>query len=200
MMKTTRRIRDRRRLLVDIKFQRHYILSLALVSVMAFNALLAWLLVFHDPLLFNRVHYFNPTVIALLELSVIAAAAAYGIVRSRRLAGPVQGLIRVMHALDQGDFSARIVQRRGEYFDDALQSFNHSLDRLEKRIIDLQDEVKLVRDTLYTNGQDASHLDRLAIMLEDLQTRHAVKLGHLPKEVRGGEKPYSPTLILEDAS
>lgn len=176
-MKISSTHRNRRKIVVNTRFQRLYVLSFVLVAVMVFNALLLYVVAFHDPLLFSRVSYFNPTGVALFELTMIAAATAYGLLRSRQLAGPVQGLLRVMRCLDEGDFSARLALRKGEFFEDVLHDFNGSLDRLEQRIVDLQEEARSARQILRSQGQDASALDRMAAMLDELRAGPAAAAG-----------------------
>ncbi len=169
-MKTDRTTWKRRRLIVNKQFQQSYILLAVLAAILIYNALLVYAFVFYDPLLYAGFTFSQAFGIAVVELVIIALAAAHGLTTSKKLAGPVHGMLRVLQALDKGDFSARIAIRKGEYFSDVVQLVNHSLDGLEERIIDLKHTAAEMQQRLAAGENVSAHLATLQSQLDAFKT------------------------------
>ena len=161
----------RRRLIVDKQFQHNFVLVAVLVAILLCNLLLIYGFLFYEPLLYARLTFTQAAGIAGVELIVIALAAAYGLTTSKKVAGPMQGILRVLRALDAGDFSARIAIRDGEYFNEVTRLINVSLDRLEGRVIDLKETANAVIPEVSSPELDSDHLISLRRQLDALTTR-----------------------------
>jgi len=71
----------------------------------------------------------------LVEL-LIAIPLVYflGIRQSHRVVGPVNRIKRVLEAIGAGDFSQRIVVRRGDALEDLAKTINRMADSLQQRL------------------------------------------------------------------
>ena len=70
----------------------------------------------------------------LIELLIsIPLVFFLGIRQSHRVVGPVNRIKRVLEAIGSGDFSQRIVVRRGDALEDVAKSINQMADHLHQR-------------------------------------------------------------------
>lgn len=162
---------NRRRLIVDKKFQHNFVLVAVLIAILVCNLLLIYGFLFYEPLLYSSFTFKQAFGIAVVEITVIVLAGTYGLSTSKKVAGPIHGISRVLRALDDGNFSARIAIRKGEYFGDVTSRINQSLDLLEERLTSL----KLAGDQVQQHASDPSslpgHIAHLQAQLEALRTR-----------------------------
>src|SRR3989338_4264453 len=70
----------------------------------------------------------------LIELLIsIPLVYFLGIRQSHRVVGPVNRMKRVLEAIGAGDFSQRIIVRRGDALEDVAKTINEMAERLGKR-------------------------------------------------------------------
>ena len=134
----TKQGKEQRRLLIDNGFQGNFTLVTVSAAILIFNALLIYGLLFHETFRYTTFSFGNALGIAVVEIAVAALALEYSLRTSKRLAGPIHGVQRVVRSLAEGDFTVRVALRKREYFKNKLEQINASLDVLEQQIVDLQ--------------------------------------------------------------
>jgi methyl-accepting chemotaxis protein len=170
-MSTHRQPLSRRRLVIDKAFQGNFVLVAVLIAVIVCNALLVYGFLFYEPLLYSNFSLEKALGIAVVELAVVVLASVHSLKTSKKLAGPVHGVLRVMRAIESGDLSSRIALRKGEYFGDVLLQINQGLDSLEERVVSIQGTVSEMQELGEGGRYDPELLTELQAKLGELKTR-----------------------------
>ena len=170
-MSTHRQPLSRRRLVIDKAFQGNFVLVAVLIAVIVCNALLVYGFLFYEPLLYSNFSLEKALGIAVVELAVVVLASVHSLKTSKKLAGPVHGVLRVMRAIESGDLSSRIALRKGEYFGDVLLQINLGLDSLEERVVSIQGTVSEMQQLGEAGRYDPELLAELQAKLGELRTQ-----------------------------
>jgi len=142
-----------------------------LIAVIVCNALLVYGFLFYEPLLYYNFSLEKALVIAVIELAVVLLAAVHSLKTSKKVAGPIHGVLRVIRAIEGGDLSSRIMLRKREYFGDVLLQINQGLDGLEDRVVSIQHTVSQMQQRADAGRYDPDLLAELHGKLSQLKTR-----------------------------
>jgi methyl-accepting chemotaxis protein len=200
-MSTHRQPLSRRRLVIDKAFQGNFVLVAVLIAVIVCNALLVYGLLFYEPLLYSNFSLEKALAIAVAELAVVVLASVHSLKTSKKLAGPIHGVLRVMRAMESGDFSSRIALRKGEYFGDVLLQINQGLDSLEERVVSIQHTVSEMKQLSDAGRYDPDLLAELQAKLSELKTQRnppTSKVGAGPIECWEGAPSELRTVAASD--
>lgn len=188
-MMPTKQGQEQRRLLIDVGFQGNFTLVTVSAAILIFNALLIYGLVFHETFRYTHFSFGNALGIAVVEIAVVALAVEYSLRTSKRLAGPIHGVNRVVRSLAEGDFTVRIAPRKREFFKNRLEEINASLDVLEQQMVDLQTELQEAQREL--GAVDSPHPNWNALQ------RRIMALKARPRE--GRSKTAATAGVADDA-
>lgn len=136
--------KPRRRLLVDPRFQSEVISGFLLVFVPATAVLcgINWAILLEveglgqalgmpaEHAFFTRLAQLRTavTVATLVTLAGVIALVVYGgLVRTRRIAGPILAMQRELERAARGEGENQVQARRGDYFAELLESFNRRM-------------------------------------------------------------------------
>jgi methyl-accepting chemotaxis protein len=116
--------------------------------ILLFNAVLLTGYSRGVPLFVSLVSSGSAVLIGLLELALMGVVAAFLVLTTHRLAGPMQALEQALAALGQGDLDATLKFRQGDFAHGVAEQFCVSSAALRQRILHLRvlaDQLAAVR-------------------------------------------------------
>jgi nitrogen fixation/metabolism regulation signal transduction histidine kinase len=133
----------RRQFLVDRPYQLRFVTRLFVILFMIAmaSALIAMAILWKNmyrPELERQTYsvaaFLGMAVILLIELLVAIPIVYYlGIRQSHQVVGPLNRMKKAVEAIGQGDFSPRLILRRGDVLIDLAQTINRMAENLQKR-------------------------------------------------------------------
>lgn len=164
-------MQNRRKIvIVDAQFQYRfiaYLLALALGAFMLINISIVGVIYFIPvAYLFDSWELYLGLTLVAIELLCLAAIFFLARRASHQLSGPVYNLSQSIKAIEQGDFSRRVVLRKGDAFTDMAAQLNQTMDTLSADVQLMQTEMTSLISKLESGSAERQHAKHIVVLLE----------------------------------
>jgi len=166
-------MRERRQqLIVNSRFQHHFILKTVMLSFILVNSIL--IVYFLLSLMgVPKVYYslIAGVTVAIIECVTLLLIFHFSRKASLRIAGPIYRFEKVFRSINEGDLTTRAILRSNDNFTENAQTLNESIETLQRRIESIQDSAAILRNQVANDTEAGQSADSLCRQLSVFKVR-----------------------------